>query len=138
MTREHLDYETIRADTVRQVAKLMSAAAITAPKSGGQLFLAGKANFMETVIVDDQPTRAELAAWMRCRGKERREQIWFRDAVVSFIPEYSSVLASTQPTGRLASPWGSANCALRADRRAAPREAPSAARIALRVLSRIR
>jgi hypothetical protein len=26
----------------------MAAAAITAPKSGGQLFLAGKPNFMET------------------------------------------------------------------------------------------
>ena len=36
---EHLDYDAIRADTVRQVAKLMAAAAITAPKSGGQLFL---------------------------------------------------------------------------------------------------
>jgi uncharacterized ferredoxin-like protein len=83
MTGEHLDYETIRADTVRQVAKLMAAAAITAPKSGGQLFLAGKPNFMETVIVDDQPTRAEMAAWLRSRGKERREQIWFRDADVT-------------------------------------------------------
>jgi uncharacterized ferredoxin-like protein len=83
MTGEHLDYDTIRADTVRQVAKLMAAAAITAPKSGGQLFLAGKHNFMETVIVDDPAARAELAAWMRARGKERREQIWFRDAEVA-------------------------------------------------------
>ena len=32
---EHLDYDSLRADTVRQVAKLMAAAAITAPKSGG-------------------------------------------------------------------------------------------------------
>jgi uncharacterized ferredoxin-like protein len=83
MTGERLDYDTIRADTVRQVAKLMAAAAITAPKSGGQLFLAGKPNFMETVIVDDPATRLQLAAWMRARGKERREQIWFRDAEVA-------------------------------------------------------
>ena len=83
MTGHSLDYDAIRADTVGQVAKLMAAAAITAPKSGGQLFLAGKHNFVETVIVDDAATRSELAAWMRARGKERREQIWFRDAEVA-------------------------------------------------------
>lgn len=77
---KHLDYDSLRADTVRQVAKLMAAAAITAPKSGGQLFLAGKHLFIETVIVDDRDTLARLAAWMRARGNERREAIWFRDA----------------------------------------------------------
>src|SRR5712691_8364417 len=77
---DHLDYDSIRADTVRQVAKLMAAAAITAPKSGGQLFLAGKHLFIETVIIDDRDTLQSLAAWMRARGKERREAIWFRDA----------------------------------------------------------
>ena len=61
----------------------MAAAAITAPKSGGQLFIAGKPNFMETVIVDDRATLHELAEWMRARGKERRENIWFRDAEVA-------------------------------------------------------
>ena len=80
---EHLGYDDLRADTVRQVAKLMAAAAITAPKSGGQLFLAGKHNFMETVIVEDADTRHQLAEWMRARGKERREAIWFRDAEVA-------------------------------------------------------
>jgi uncharacterized ferredoxin-like protein len=35
---------------------------------------------METVIADDPATRKELAAWMRVRGGERREWIWFRDA----------------------------------------------------------
>src|SRR6266566_541400 len=75
-----LGYEDLRAATVRQVAQLMAAAAITAPKSGGQLFLAGKPNFMETVIADDVATRRDLAAWMRARGTERRERIWFRDA----------------------------------------------------------
>ena len=75
-----IGYDELRAATVRQVAQLMAAAAITAPKSGGQLFLAGKPNFMETVIADDPATRGQLAAWMRARGKERRERIWFRDA----------------------------------------------------------
>jgi uncharacterized ferredoxin-like protein len=80
---EHLDYDGLRADTVRQVAKLMAASAITAPKSGGQLFLAGKHTFIETVIVDDRETLGKLAEWMRARGKERRETIWFRDAEVA-------------------------------------------------------
>jgi hypothetical protein len=65
-----IGYEELRASTVRQVAQLMAAAAITAPKSGGQLFLAGKPGFMETVIADDPATRKELAAWMRARGGE--------------------------------------------------------------------
>src|SRR6266567_646817 len=80
---DHLDYDALRADTVRQVAKLMAAAAITAPKSGGQLFLQGKHLFIETVIVDDHDTLVRLAGWMRARGKERRETIWFRDADVA-------------------------------------------------------
>jgi uncharacterized ferredoxin-like protein len=79
----HLGYDDLRDETVRQVAKLMAAAAITAPKSGGQLFLAGKPNFLETVIVDDLETRQRIADWLRARGKERREQIWFRDAEVA-------------------------------------------------------
>ena len=53
---DHLDYDAIRVETVQQVAKLMAAAAITAPKSGGQLFLAGKPNFTETVLVSDVQT----------------------------------------------------------------------------------
>ena len=77
-----IGYDDLRADTVLQVAKLMAAAAITAPKSGGQLFLAGKPNFIETVIIDDADTRHRLAQWMRARGAERRETIWFRDAEV--------------------------------------------------------
>jgi hypothetical protein len=80
---EHLRYDDLRADTVRQVAKLMAASAITAPKSGGQLFLQGKHLFIETVIVEDTDTRHQLAEWMRARGKERREAIWFRDADVA-------------------------------------------------------
>ncbi len=53
-----IGYEDIRAGTARQVAQLMAAAAITAPKSGGQLFPAGKPNFLETVITDDTETPA--------------------------------------------------------------------------------
>jgi uncharacterized ferredoxin-like protein len=68
---------------VLQVAGLMAAAAVTAPKSGGQLFLAGKPGFLETVVVDDVETRHRLAAWLRARGAERREAIWFRDADVA-------------------------------------------------------
>jgi uncharacterized ferredoxin-like protein len=79
----HLDYDGLRADTVRQVAKLMAAAAITGPKSGGQLLLQGKPLFIETVIVDDHDTLHDLAEWMRARGAERRETIWFRDADVA-------------------------------------------------------
>jgi hypothetical protein len=73
MTGQHLDQEAIAVAAVRQVATLMAAAAITAPKSGGQLFLAGKPAFLETMIIDDPTTRAELAGWLRARGKERRD-----------------------------------------------------------------
>jgi uncharacterized ferredoxin-like protein len=80
---EHVDYDSLRVETVVQAAKLMAAAAITAPKSGGQLFLQGKPNFMETVIVHDPGTRREIGMWLRRRGAERRETIWFRDADVA-------------------------------------------------------
>ncbi len=83
MSPTNIGYGDLRGDVVMQVAKLMAAAAITAPKSGGQLFLAGKPNFMETVIVADPEERHRIAEWLRSRGKERREQIWFRDAEVA-------------------------------------------------------
>ena len=66
-----IGYEELRAGTIRQVAQLMAAAAITAPKSGGQLFLAGKPNFMETVIADDPGTRRDLAGWGVPSGRDR-------------------------------------------------------------------
>ena len=75
--------DTIARDAARQVATLMAAAAITAPKSGGQLMLAGKPPFLETVILDDPEHRHQLAAWLRARGAERLEPIWFRDADVA-------------------------------------------------------
>src|SRR5438309_630326 len=74
-----IGYDELRADTVRQAAKTMAGAAITAPKSGGQLFMQGGKLFMETVILDDKTILGRLAAWMRARGKERRETIWFRE-----------------------------------------------------------
>jgi hypothetical protein len=43
----------------------MAAAAITAPKSGGQLFLAGKHLFIETVIVDDRETLSLFSRLVR-------------------------------------------------------------------------
>lgn len=67
-------------DTVRHVAKLCAVAAVTAPKSGGQLFLRGGGPFIETVIVDDKPTLKRLADWIRARGERHRAPIWFRDA----------------------------------------------------------
>jgi uncharacterized ferredoxin-like protein len=75
--------EEMRADIVRSVGQLCAAAAVTAPKSGGQLFLKGKPLFVETVLVDDRPTLKRLADWMRARGKERRQEIWFRDAAMA-------------------------------------------------------
>ena len=75
-----MDQPTIFRDALRHVANLCAVAAMTAPKSGGQLFLKGGKAFMETVIVEDRPTLARLAAWLREQGNERQEAIWFRDA----------------------------------------------------------
>jgi hypothetical protein len=109
-----IGYEELRAATVRQVAQLMAAAAITAPKSGGQLFLAGKPNFMETVIADDPATRRELAAWMRARGAERRERIWFRDADAAEAVDailFVGLLPGWYPPNYDCGPCGYATCA---------------------------
>lgn len=75
--------EEVRQEVVRNVAQLCAAAAVTAPKSGGQLFLKGKPLFIETIFVDDKDTLRKLAAWMRARGKERKQAIWFRDAAAA-------------------------------------------------------
>ena len=83
MTTSVLTYDSVRQETVQQVAKLMIAAAITAPKSGGGLLRQGARLFIETVILDDKPTLNNLANWMRARGRERREALWFRDAEIA-------------------------------------------------------
>jgi uncharacterized ferredoxin-like protein len=75
-----MDQHEIVVDALRHVAKLCAVAAVTAPKSGGQLFLKGGAPFVETVIVEDKPTLKQLADWLRERGKRQREAIWYRDA----------------------------------------------------------
>lgn len=72
-----------KGEIIRSVARLCAAAAVTAPKSGGQLFLRGKPLFIETVFVDDRETLVRLANWMRQRGCERRQEIWFRDAALA-------------------------------------------------------
>ncbi len=67
-------------DTLRHVAGLCAVAAMTAPKSGGQLFSKGAKPFIETVIVEDRETLDRLAAWLRERGTRLKAPIWFRDA----------------------------------------------------------
>jgi uncharacterized ferredoxin-like protein len=69
-----------KGELIRNVARLCAAAAVTAPKSGGQLFRRGKPLFIETVFIDDHATLLRLAGWMRQRGRERRQAIWLRDA----------------------------------------------------------
>src|SRR5215831_7334064 len=60
-----ITYDELRVEAVLQAAKTMAGAAVTAPKSGGQLFLQGGKMFMETVIVHDPETRARMSAWFR-------------------------------------------------------------------------
>jgi uncharacterized ferredoxin-like protein len=72
-----------KGEVVRSVARLCAAAAVTAPKSGGQLFLRGKPLFIETVFVDEREALRRLADWMRQRGRERRQGIWLRDAALA-------------------------------------------------------
>jgi uncharacterized ferredoxin-like protein len=67
-------------DVLRHVAELCAVGAMTAPKSGGQLFTKGAKPFIETVIVEDKETLTRLAAWLRDRGTRLKEPIWFRDA----------------------------------------------------------
>ena len=65
---------------LRHVAQLCAVAAMTAPKSGGQLFLKGAKPFIETVIVEERDTLQRLAEWLRARGTKLKDPIWFRDA----------------------------------------------------------
>lgn len=75
-----MDQATLFRDAIRQVANLCAVAAMTAPKSGGQLFLKGAKPFIETVIIEDRPTLSRLAGWLREQGQRHQEAIWFRDA----------------------------------------------------------
>jgi len=70
---------------------------------------------METVIAEDPGTRRDLAAWMRARGKERRERIWFRDAdaaeAVDAILFVGLLLPGWYPPGHDCGACGYATCA---------------------------
>src|SRR5579864_1794694 len=50
--------DEVKGELIRSVARLC--AAVTAPKSGGQLFLRGKPLFIEPVFVDDRETLVRL------------------------------------------------------------------------------
>jgi len=78
-----MDQNEIFREALRRVAQLCAIAAITAPKSGGQLFLKGSKPFIETVILEDQETLKRLAEWLRERGQKLKAPIWFRDADVA-------------------------------------------------------
>lgn len=75
--------DDVRGELVREVARLCAAAAVTTPKSGGQLFLGGKPLFIETAFIDDHAMLGRLAEWMRRRGQERRQAVWLRDAALA-------------------------------------------------------
>src|SRR5512140_1470326 len=75
-----MDQREIFQQAVRHVAELCAVAAMTAPKSGGQLFLRGSKPFMETVILDDRSILHQLAEWMRQRGNRLKHPLWIRDA----------------------------------------------------------
>jgi len=78
-----MNQQAIFTNAVRHVAALCAVAALTAPKSGGQLLAKGAKPFIETEIVEDPETLARLAAWLRERGKKLKDPIWFRDADVA-------------------------------------------------------
>jgi uncharacterized ferredoxin-like protein len=65
-----MDQREMFLDSVRHVARLCAVAAMTAPKSGGQLFLKGATPFIETAIVEDKATLKQLADWLRARGEK--------------------------------------------------------------------
>ncbi len=75
-----MDQREMFMEALRQVARLCAVAAMTAPKSGGQLFLKGAKPFIETVMVEDRGTLTRLAEWLRSRGTRLKQPIWFRDA----------------------------------------------------------
>jgi len=75
-----LTQQAMFMDAVRHVAQLCAVAAMTSPKSGGQLFSKGAKPFIETVIVEDKTQLKQLAAWLRAQGDKHKDPIWYRDA----------------------------------------------------------
>src|SRR5512143_1266865 len=78
-----MDQHEIFMDAIRHVAQLCAVAAMTAPKSGGQLFLKGSKPFIDTVVVEDAETLHRLAEWLRERGRKVDNPLWYRDAEVA-------------------------------------------------------
>ena len=78
--KAHMNQHEIFMDSIRHVARLCAVSAMTAPKSGGQLFLKGGKPFIETVIVEEEATLKKLADWLRAQGDKHKEAIWYRDA----------------------------------------------------------
>src|SRR5207245_6100127 len=75
-----MDQHEMFTEVVENVAKMCAVSAMTAPKSGGQLFLKGSKPFIETTIVKDKETLHRLAEWLRARGTKLKNPIFFRDA----------------------------------------------------------
>src|SRR5256885_10671289 len=75
-----MDQHEMFTEVVENVAKMCAVSAMTAPKSGGQLFLKGSKPFIETAIVSDKETLHRLAEWLRARGTKLKNPIFFRDA----------------------------------------------------------
>ena len=75
-----MDQHELFQEAVRNVAQLCAVAAMTAPKSGGALFLKGSRPFIETVIIEDRADLHRMAEWMRERGQRLKQAIWLRDA----------------------------------------------------------
>ncbi len=67
-------------EALRHVTRLCAVAAMTAPKSGGQLFLKGSKPFIEITVREDRTVLTHLASWLRERGTKLKSPIWFRDA----------------------------------------------------------
>src|SRR2546427_12127450 len=75
-----MDQHEMFTEVVENVAKMCAVSAMTAPKSGGQLFLKGSKPFIETAIVSDKETLHRLAEWLRARGAKLKNPIFCRDA----------------------------------------------------------
>src|SRR5437867_6888447 len=93
-----MDQHEMFTEVVGNVAKMCAVSAMTAPKSGGQLFLKGSKPFIETTIVSDKETLHRLAEWLRARGTKLKNPIFFRDADTAEKDRKSTRLHSSHRT----------------------------------------
>ncbi len=91
-----MDQHELFLEAIRHVAKLCAVAAMTAPKSGGQLSLKGATPFIETVIVEDEPNLKKLASWLRSEGEKHNDGL---NVHVDLSGGDGSLLASTDGHG---------------------------------------